>query len=104
PPDVPWVIATNGDNLNSQRLAPMVRQHLRTEAVATLLLTQLRSPYGIAQQRGKHITGFREKPLLSHWLNAGVYVLNRECFEACRRTRRTVNELESVWVLSNRSP
>jgi NDP-sugar pyrophosphorylase family protein len=83
PREVPYVIATNGDNIQTQPLAPMLRQHLRTGAVATLLLTQLRSPYGIAQQRGKHITGFVEKPLLSHWLNAGVYVLNREFLEAC---------------------
>ena len=83
PPDELFVIATNGDNLNSQPLAPMVRQHKRTKAVATLLLTQLRSPYGIARQHGKRITGFTEKPLLPHWLNAGVYVLNREFLEAC---------------------
>jgi NDP-sugar pyrophosphorylase family protein len=83
PPHEPFVIATNGDNLNSQSLAPMIRQHEQTGAVATLLLTQLRSPYGIARQRGKHITGFREKPLLPHWLNAGVYVLSREFLEAC---------------------
>jgi len=48
--------------------------------VATLLLTQLRSPYGIVQQRGKQIVGFREKPLLPHWLSAGAYVLSREFF------------------------
>ena len=83
PPEEPFVIATNGDNLHTQPLRPMIGQHLRTQAVATLLLTQLRSPYGIARQRGKHITGFREKPLLPHWLNAGVYVLNREFLEAC---------------------
>jgi NDP-sugar pyrophosphorylase family protein len=75
-----YLIATNGDNVNTQPLAPMVRQHTRTGAAATLLLTQLRSPYGIVQQRGNRIVGFREKPLLPHWLNAGVYVLNREFF------------------------
>jgi NDP-sugar pyrophosphorylase family protein len=78
----PWVIATNGDNINTQPLAPMIRQHQRTSAIATLLLTQLRSPYGIVQQRGKQIVGFREKPLLPHWLSAGVYVLQREFFAA----------------------
>ena len=76
----PIVIATNGDNVNTQELAPLLRQHKRTGAIGTLLLTQLRSPYGIVQQRGKVITGFREKPLLPHWLSAGVYVLNREFF------------------------
>lgn len=74
------IIATNGDNINTQALAPMIRQHTRTGAAATLLLTQLRSPYGIVQQRGKRITGFREKPLLPHWLSAGVYVLSKEFF------------------------
>jgi NDP-sugar pyrophosphorylase family protein len=75
-----FVIAANGDNVNTQPLAPMIRQHRRTGALATLLLTQLRSPYGIVRQRGKQISGFREKPLLPHWLSAGVYVLNREFF------------------------
>ncbi len=79
-PNEPFVIATNGDNVNTQPLAPMIRQHQRTGAVATLLLVQLRSPYGIVHQRGKRITGFEEKPLLPHWLNAGVYVLSREFF------------------------
>jgi NDP-sugar pyrophosphorylase family protein len=80
PTDAPIVIATNGDNINTQPLAPMVRQHQRTGAVATLLLTQLRSPYGIAREKGKRILGFREKPLLNHWLSAGVYVLSPEFF------------------------
>jgi NDP-sugar pyrophosphorylase family protein len=80
PPSEPFVIATNGDNVNTQPLAPMIRQHQRTGAMATLLLTQLRSPYGIVQQRGKQIVGFREKPLLPHWLSAGVYVLQQEFF------------------------
>ncbi len=80
PPSEPYVIATNGDNVNTQPLAPMIRQHQRTQAMATLLLTQLRSPYGIVQQRGKQIVGFHEKPLLPHWLSAGVYVLQPEFF------------------------
>jgi NDP-sugar pyrophosphorylase family protein len=78
--DAPFVIGANGDNVHTQPLAPMIRQHQRTGAIATLLLTQLRSPYGIVQQRGKHITGFREKPLLPHWLSAGAYVLDRAFF------------------------
>jgi NDP-sugar pyrophosphorylase family protein len=78
--DEPFVIATNGDNVHTQPLAPMISQHKRTGAIATLLLTQLRSPFGIVQQRGARIVGFREKPLLPHWLSAGAYVLDREFF------------------------
>lgn len=75
------VIGTNGDNVNTQPLAPMLAQHKRSGVVATLLLTQLRSPYGIVRQRGNRIIGFEEKPLLPSWLSAGVYVLSREFFE-----------------------
>jgi NDP-sugar pyrophosphorylase family protein len=81
PATEPLVICTNGDNVNSQPLAPMIRQHKRSGATATLLLTQLRSPYGIVRQRGRRITGFEEKPPLPYWLSAGVYVLDREFFE-----------------------
>ena len=80
PDDEPFVIASNGDNVNTQPLSPMIEQHKSTGAVGTLLLTQLRSPYGIVQQDGDRVTGFEEKPLLPHWLSAGVYVLDRSFF------------------------
>ncbi len=80
PDEEPIVIATNGDNVNTQPLAPMVEQHKKTSAIGTLLLTQLRSPFGIVQQDGDRITGFEEKPLLPHWLSAGVYILDKSFF------------------------
>ncbi len=80
PNDEAFVIASNGDNVNTQPLAPMIEQHKQTGAIGTLLLTQLRSPFGIVQQDGNRITGFEEKPLLPHWLSAGVYVLDSSFF------------------------
>ena len=75
-----FVVATNGDNVNTQPLTPLIRRHGETGAVATVMLSRLRSPYGIVKQKGRQIIGFEEKPLLPHWVNAGVYVLNREFF------------------------
>jgi NDP-sugar pyrophosphorylase family protein len=75
-----FIIGTNGDNINTQSLPPVIEQHEQTGSVATLLLTQLRSPYGIVRTKGKKITGFDEKPLLPHWLSAGVYVFNQAFF------------------------
>ena len=85
PEDEPFVIGTNGDNINTQPLGPIVEQHQRTKAVATMLLVQLQSPYGIVHQRGKRVTGFEEKPLLPHWINAGVYVLDKSFFRGLPR-------------------
>ncbi len=82
PPDVPFVIGTNGDSVTEQALAPLIRSHRRTGAVATIMLTPMVSPFGIARTgRGSRIRGFDEKPRLPYWLNAGVYVLSREFFK-----------------------
>ena len=75
------VIATNGDVLTEQPLAPLVEAHERTGALATVLLTPMISPFGIVETNGRLVTGFREKPPLPYWINAGVYVLTREAIE-----------------------
>ena len=76
------VIATNGDVLTGQPLAPMVETHERTGALATVLLKELVSPYGVVELDGTGlIRRFDEKPTLPYWINAGVYVLSTEVFE-----------------------
>jgi len=79
PPGEDTAIALNGDILTNQPLAPLLRYHQRKNAAATVMLTPLRSQYGIARlDRGGRITTFDEKPLLPHWINAGLYVVSRE--------------------------
>ncbi|MDO8613243.1 MAG: nucleotidyltransferase family protein, partial [Dehalococcoidia bacterium] len=73
------VIALNGDILTNQPLAPLLRFHRRKNAAATVMLTRLRSPYGVTRlDSNGRITAFDEKPLLPHWINAGLYVVTRE--------------------------
>ncbi len=77
----PFVIGLNGDHVTDQRLAPLIRYHRRKVAAATVMLVRLKSPYGIVrQERSGRICAFEEKPLLPHWMNAGVYVLSPEFF------------------------
>jgi NDP-sugar pyrophosphorylase family protein len=77
----PEVIACNGDILTDQRLDALVEFHRRNGAAATVMLTVLRSPYGIVDVTDDgHIESFREKPSLPYWINAGIYVLSREFF------------------------
>lgn len=81
PPDEELIFACNGDNLTNQPLQPLIEYHTRNQAVATVMLTRLRSPYGIARtDRTGRILRFDEKPMLPHWLNAGIYVLSRAFF------------------------
>lgn len=75
------VIATNGDVLTDQPLAPLLARHRGKGATATVMLAPLHSPYGVARvARDSHIESFDEKPVLPYWINAGVYVLSREFF------------------------
>lgn len=81
PPDEELALALNGDILTNQPLAPLLRYHQRKGATATVMLTRLRSPYGITRgDRAGHIVAFEEKPLLPHWINAGLYVLAADFF------------------------
>jgi NDP-sugar pyrophosphorylase family protein len=78
------VIGTNGDVFTEQPLSEIVTAHRRSEPAATVLLTNLVSPYGLVETDASGlITDFREKPTLPYWLNAGVYVLTPEFFQVC---------------------
>jgi NDP-sugar pyrophosphorylase family protein len=45
--------------------------------MATLVSVPLNSPYGILDFRDETlICGFREKPELPFWINAGIYIIN----------------------------
>lgn len=75
------VVACNGDIITNQPLAEVIRYHDRKRGAATVMLSPLRSPFGIVSiKRDGRITEFREKPALPHWVNAGIYVLAPEFF------------------------
>lgn len=81
PEDHETVIAINGDNLITQPLPELINFHQSKLAIATVMLAPLRSQYGIVDITDDgRIQSFREKPELPYWVNAGVYVLQREFF------------------------
>ena len=77
PRDEPIVMASNADILTEQRLAPMFDQHRTDENLATILLTPYVSQYGIVEMDGRKVSRFTTNPVLPHWINGGVYVLDR---------------------------
>jgi len=76
-PDTGPVIVTNGDNLLDMNLHAMLEHHAKMQTLATLALAPLVSARGIVDTDAQNrVTGFREKPELPYWFNAGVYVLD----------------------------
>jgi NDP-sugar pyrophosphorylase family protein len=76
------VFALNGDELLDVDFAALLEEHRSSGAAATVVVAQVRSPFGVVElQDDGRITGFREAPLLEEWVNSGVYVLGEEALE-----------------------
>jgi NDP-sugar pyrophosphorylase family protein len=73
------VLALNGDELLDVDFRALVAEHEQSGAAATLVVAQVRSPFGVVEvEEDGTVTGFREAALLDHWVNSGVYVLGEE--------------------------
>jgi NDP-sugar pyrophosphorylase family protein len=73
------VLALNGDELLDVDFRALLAEHEESGAAATVVVAQVRSAFGVVEvEDDGTITGFREAPLLEHWVNSGVYVLGEE--------------------------
>jgi NDP-sugar pyrophosphorylase family protein len=76
------VLALNGDEMLDVDFGALAVEHETSGAAATVVVSQVRSPFGVVEvEADGTITGFREAPLLDHWVNSGVYVLGEEALE-----------------------
>ena len=80
------VIVTNGDIITRQGLLDIVDFHSNSPArrhgpAVTIMAVPMVSPYGLVDlDETGSVVGFREKVELPHWINGGVYVIDREVF------------------------
>jgi len=75
-------LALNGDELLDVDFRALLEEHERTGAAATIVVAQVRSPFGVVDlEPDGRVSGFREAPLLDHWVNSGVYVLGEEALD-----------------------
>ena len=73
----------NGDVITLESLESLLlRHHACKDAnpahLATILVTPMVSPYGLVDiDDSDRVIGFREKVQMPHWINAGVYAMER---------------------------
>lgn len=69
------VVVMNGDIVTDVNLSRMIDRARSLDGRALMFIVKLRSPFGIVELVGDRISGFREKPLLDHYINGGIYVI-----------------------------
>jgi NDP-sugar pyrophosphorylase family protein len=111
------VLALNGDELLDVDFRALIGEHEGSGAAATLVVSQVRSAFGVVEvEDDGTITGFREAPLLEHWVNSGVYVLGEEAIallpekgdhelstfpQLARERRLHAHRHDGVWLTVN---
>jgi len=74
------ILLINGDILTGLDFRAMLEFHREQKATMTVAVREyeLRVPYGVIETSGVAVTAISEKPLIKHFINAGIYILDRE--------------------------
>ncbi|MCA9837578.1 MAG: nucleotidyltransferase family protein [Trueperaceae bacterium] len=81
-PDKP-VIVMNGDLLTRLNFKNLLDFHSESGSMATMAVREydVQIPFGVISTEGTAIKTISEKPVQRYFVNAGIYVLNPECFD-----------------------
>jgi NDP-sugar pyrophosphorylase family protein len=77
------VVGLNGDVVTHENLNRILDRHREKKGanpshLATIMVVPMVSPYGLVDMNEvDDVVGFREKVEMPHWINAGVYILDR---------------------------
>jgi mannose-1-phosphate guanylyltransferase len=74
-----YFYALNSDQISDFNLSKLAEAHMKSEAIATILLTYPPSPFGMVKtDNDGNILSFDEKPRLNIKSNTGIYVFDKE--------------------------
>jgi len=81
-PDLPMILM-NGDLLTNVDFVRLLDFHERQRACATLCVREYsyQVPYGVVKVDDYNVEMLKEKPLVHHFVNAGIYALNPDVLE-----------------------
>lgn len=74
------VVVSNGDIVSDINIKDFIQHSQDSEQLLTIFVTKMRSPYGILEIKDNKVLSFLEKPILDHFINAGIYYVKQEAF------------------------
>lgn len=83
PKPVEPMLVVNGDVLTRMNFRSMLAFHQENQADLTVAVRQydVEIPFGVIESDGVLVKSVREKPRLSHFVNAGIYLLNPSVYQ-----------------------
>lgn len=81
-PDHPFLVL-NGDVLTRVDYTHLLRFHADHQSAATLCVREhsTQIPYGVVHMDDEKVVALQEKPVLTHYVNAGIYLLNPDMLD-----------------------
>lgn len=81
-PEMP-IIVMNGDLLTNIDFRSVLDFHIQNKSLATMCVREYKHeiPYGIVHNQGTKLNTVVEKPTQTHFVNAGIYVLEPEAID-----------------------
>ncbi len=74
-------MCTYGDGVSDVNISELLKFHRKMGTTGTLTCVQPLSQFGILKLNKNLVTDFKEKPLLSDYINAGFFVFKKEFFD-----------------------
>lgn len=83
------LLVMNGDVLTRVDFSRLLRFHAEHQSAATLCVRDHTTeiPYGVVRTDDVRVLELKEKPVLSHYVNAGIYLLNPEVIDLLPKGR-----------------
>ena len=71
------VLIMNGDIITNFNLKSMIEKYNQDNKKGSIAIAKMRSPFGIVETKDNDdILAFKEKPILDHWIHAGVDIFS----------------------------
>ena len=100
------ILVMNGDILSRTNFQELLEFHDKNMATATMVVRDYTHvvPFAVIENDGHLITSINEKPKISHFINAGIYILSPQiCNAMCDAEPMDMPDLLSDLIDQNRS-
>ena len=85
------ILVLNCDLLTKINFRQLIDFHNEENATATVAARQydIQVPYGVVKTKGAKVQGIEEKPVQSHFVNAGIYVISPQMLSFLKKDQRS---------------